>query len=44
MTRAGEAPAVEVRDETAGGAQQRRLAVAGEAGEQAQLAGMRSRS
>ena len=38
--RAGEAPAVEVRDQPAGGAQQRRLAVAGEPREQAQLAGL----
>ena len=36
---AGEAPAVEVGDEAAGGAKQRRLALAGEPGEQADLAG-----
>ena len=35
---AGEAPAVEVRHEPAGGTQQRRLAVAGEARQQAELA------
>ena len=34
----GEAPAVEVRRKAAGGAQERRLAVAGEAREQAELA------
>ena len=36
----GEAPAVEVRDEAAGGAQQRRLAVPGAPGEQAELTGL----
>ncbi len=36
--RAGEAPAVKVRDQAAGGAQQRRLAVTGQSREQAQLA------
>ena len=40
---AGEAPAVEVRHEPAGGAQQRRLAVAGEAREQAELARLESK-
>ena len=38
--RAGEASAVKVRDQTTGGAQQRRLAVAGQAREQAQLSGL----
>ena len=39
----GEVPAVEVRHEAAGGAQQRRLAVPGEPREQAELAAARSR-